>query len=1828
MKDIIILFSTLLLLINSLECGEQFIEHCIKCNETNPNLCDQCEDNYVPYFHNQLCLPCNHSYYGQFGCEKCYLYNNNQFKCSSKLCEKNYCLGLDGNCNSSPGCEKCNLGTCQKCYDNYYTLEDGKCVKCEKEKCESCFYQNGNKVCEKCRPHFFLRNGQCYPCHYFHNINGVCEICSDNITDFNNYNPKTWTCICFNHYTNGISEPCKECPNNCVHCAQNSNVCYQCEDGYALNFEKKCEKCNNNCIYCYINDQGNSICLICKSGFSVYDDKCIQKVENCTKYIKKENGEYECNACVKHYGLNSNKQCVQCPSNCINCQWIGGEQLSCSLCENYYIIGKDDTCVQCQNIDEIGRSSCIDCFYNKNESQYKCLKCSQNEYSLLNEQKCIKNSDYNLDYGCSSSKYVNNAYICLSCYSNYIYFTDTSNCRFYSYASLSMYCQKAMTKNIYYNRRTYYKYSCLNCITNTISSTYYSETLYDCSNECNTGYFLKNYQCFKCDNEEHGDINCLTESGCSYDDFYGFTCNKCKGGYYFINNKCSSCFENNSGCKKCDYTYYNGVQCKECMKGYYLNETTNLCEPNKCEEYPEITPGCLICNDKSIEYLQKSKCQDCKVGYFKTKEESCIYCKARKNGGPGCEICVNNEDINNNQLTGISCFYCPEGNALNQYGKCFKCKEELGQGCRTCKYIKNENNGSENLKCTECEILFSFDSEGNCIYNSIYYSLFDNFYLSNNDNYFKQDGKYIAITIDDCSYISIITNRISYEKCFNFCLKENFVFIVNFYYDDYPESLTNKTLFNDTLFIIALDRKKPFDLYDFLEKLEINDNSNYFSELKGDLKSLVLRAHMCLGNLGTGEKNQPKNLRKCRYADYDQINDQYECIACLDGYTLDKENKTCIQNIKLSLDIYPGLGNCSIENIGTKANPIYSCERCNNFYDSLVSSEKGVKYCAKYLINGYCFNSTGDTYYFDNNYNCTDCCPWDYISNYIPYYSNFYKRRICISSESEIIKVQEPPLGEYYKNKYIKAINGTCESNKFFTPDFKSCFSCSIIEGCKGNCKFSNRTFGFLSCEENGCKSGYLRSSQGECVPCNIINYGCYECHYDNNYPDDYKGLKRRRRFICDECEEGFIKAGDGQCHNCSELGFENCDVCKKDETNDGEYICVKCSDNYFLDEAGKCSICPDDTVKAITKNICIECYDKDYGIEGCLICTNNNNSIICQQCFDGLILYNNECLNISLHKELQAFPNCIKLFMDNDKYQCAQCYYSNYVLLTENNINRCVSHDFIPIYNTTLNKYCEKMINNGTEDYPKYSCEKCIDLIKDKTLIRLIYEANNTAFCDENKYDKMENCLEAVIKTIGGINIFSCLKCNEKYILKYDSEISGYVCQYDIEKEKCFVKYCKECELNNSHFCSNCSSINYHVNPITGSCVRKTEKIPSIIWKEISELSTNFHTKTINGKDYYGPTLTLIGIRYSQINPGHAFLLNIIYNPENSLLRNLEEQNETKIPMICEVKESVDENLSDANLVEYNCIGDLLKEQSYNLPKKLDDIRLEEDSIINTGILIKSNLNKINLDNIYSESKYSFEDLLTIATFTIDNIVNQTSKNYQFNFTLTGKINKQFQNDIFDLNLSFVEINHNASCKFNISENKKADLICDINLEEFSKYNSFSFFLTEYEDEEKIIIFSDISEIFLIVEKEEEIIVEEEVKKKDRTFAIILLSCAGFLVVTAIIITIVFLIKKKKVTIIEISSNVNMNDNNGNNLKNRNNNNIYNNNINNINNGNININNNNINLDKINQYQNDIDLNRRNEKKHKHKHRRKKDKKNLGEDSTNKKIKMNQSTE
>lgn len=56
---------------NSIECDGNIIEQCTKCDTgENSNKCSICEDGTFPFFHNLLCLPCNHSEYGISGCEK------------------------------------------------------------------------------------------------------------------------------------------------------------------------------------------------------------------------------------------------------------------------------------------------------------------------------------------------------------------------------------------------------------------------------------------------------------------------------------------------------------------------------------------------------------------------------------------------------------------------------------------------------------------------------------------------------------------------------------------------------------------------------------------------------------------------------------------------------------------------------------------------------------------------------------------------------------------------------------------------------------------------------------------------------------------------------------------------------------------------------------------------------------------------------------------------------------------------------------------------------------------------------------------------------------------------------------------------------------------------------------------------------------------------------------------------------------------------------------------------------------------------------------------------------------------------------------------------------------------------------------------------------------------------------------------------------------------------------------------------------------------------------------------------------------------------------
>ena len=169
---------------------------------------------------------------------------------------------------------------------------------------------------------------------------------------------------------------------------------------------------------------------------------------------------------------------------------------------------------------------------------------------------------------------------------------------------------------------------------------------------------------------------------------------------------------------------------------YTFYNEKDKCELNECQEYPEISPGCIICNDKLNEYKSNKKCQSCKYGYFMTKEETCVYCRSENYGGPACYECGYEVDKNGNEKDNIICKDCYlyekyrylyEGYYYDRYDysyifnsilssdvKCYNYKRNSSDNCLLYGSIKDKNN-IEKLTCTMCIPGYYFNSENKCI---------------------------------------------------------------------------------------------------------------------------------------------------------------------------------------------------------------------------------------------------------------------------------------------------------------------------------------------------------------------------------------------------------------------------------------------------------------------------------------------------------------------------------------------------------------------------------------------------------------------------------------------------------------------------------------------------------------------------------------------------------------------------------------------------------------------------------------------------------------------------------------------------------------------------------------------------------------------------------------------------------------------------------------------------------------------------------------------------------------------------------------------------------
>ena len=1472
---------------------------------------------------------------------------------------------------------------------------------------------------------------------------------------------------------------------------------------------------------------------------------------------------------------------------------------------------------------------------------YKCYRCINRDYTnVTNSYECIPNTEPNNIqlYGCLLGKYneVSNKYECNICKPEFIPILNDKNCRPPSMAGLNSICREAINigtetnpiyscikcKNPYHVNITDYRgasncyeginelvlcekgtkdslgnIQCTKCLGNFQFnfSEIYNKGI--CSDYCGVDGFKKNNFCYKC---EEGNPGCVSERGCEYISSNDqLNCNECKLGYFqYSYGQCFHCKEGSSACLEChiNNTYNNRFECDKCIDGYFVNPEKK-CQIIICEEHPEVTPGCIICNNKLDEYKSLGKCQACKRGYFKARDGTCIHCKANKNGGPACELCGYELNEEGNESDNIICKHCPDG-FLTSDGKCYRCEDELEYECEKCALKINDIEQKEKLICTSCMKESILSDSGHCIHFSSYadripfclaqYGYLEKNIINNNttfinsheedslennnnentNNIVKYEYKihstcygckqgYILIkntclplNISNCSLSSFFWNnqegnytdndlKENYYRCSSLCKASKYIRIsyyyevteqVKVYYEynvsvndnfniDNDNPLNSESDLSDNIIHDSIDNNnfdnniehsnntdwprekeliEAFEMKTFVYEVKIDELLHSSEENitnNSQIMNIISKSYLCLDNLGKGGIYSPENLRKCQKAKYIGNNDTYECIECINGYTLDDETKTCKQSIKINMNLRPGFSNCKVKNIGTESNPLYSCERCYNSQDFLVTSDTGAKFCLSNSgeLEG-CTEVYSDTTYLNNVYNCTYC-----DIGYISYYNIFFEKKTCQNIDqkpfkkrdvdSEIFDIFEPD-----KVDHVSSNNGTCENKKLFTPDDENCYACNNrtvgMVGCKGTCTFDLKKNITLKCEEGMCKTGFIEKTKGVCEPCETINEGCIECHYENNYPDGYFGFKRKRRFSCDQCDNGYLISEDGTCHHCSTLGFYNCKTCRNDIEHDNEIICIECQPGHFINDEGKCIRCDYNYIRG-KDNTCITCDDlENGGIEGCYSCNNVNNTPQCKECKSGYILLKNNytCLRISSNVELEELVHCQLAFLNNNNhYECAKCD-EKYALLEEDNQFKCFNQEYIDSINFGS---CEIYTNLGTDDKPKYSCSKCREseyYNNNYHLTRITYQENNTALCKyRSSYPSLENCTEATMIIEGGQEKLNCTKCIEDNILYYHKDSNMNICKYKYFEKQCVVKYCKTCMPGNNYFCSVCLPADYEVSPLTGGCIKKMEKSPEVYFKHIFRYQLNQY-KQIGGRIMNGPFFSLRGLTNSQINTGHAFLVLLTFKLQNyGRNRNLEENKNVKT--YCQIVESCDETDEEPNIADFDCIGDLEEEEELT-GYDLESIQESPDnnSTSNLNELVK--LTNLSALGEKKETKFKLKDFLDLAIFNLDNVNKIVSGDYHFDFTLNGKLNKELNKESINVQIPLNEIiNKTVNCTLNIKENKKADLKCNFNLEEYKdNYKEFSFKVTEVNDSANNPIYlSRINEVKLIHEDKEE---------------------------------------------------------------------------------------------------------------------------------------------
>ena len=839
-------------------------------------------------------------------------------------------------------------------------------------------------------------------------------------------------------------------------------------------------------------------------------------------------------------------------------------------------------------------------------------------------------------------------------------------------------------------------------------------------------------------------IECLNESECI----------TCKSNDYILTNK--KCFLKIPLC----LDYDDNGKCIECKIGYKVDENENICKIGigQCIQVDE-NGSCTTCEDnyrlsnnkcyKEIDncdiYEQDESCKKCKNG-FAFEENNKLECK----------------DISSFNIN----YYTKDG-GIN-YLKCDGEGEGKIKNCKICEY-QNSNN---QLICNECNENYVLKDE----INNICYSkeLFEN-----DKKYYYEDSLHIKTcskTINECKECEKNNENVLCTKCndnyffvngdYLNCINKNEITPIDeYFYDEqvfgYFYCLSNN---------LITDCKKCNNIDSCLL---CRDGFTFISDDKN-----ICKDKNDLGNKYFIDENDNTIYRKCN--DYinncDTCLSKDICLTCVNQYGLYNDRARCVsvadkKYYKKDDNLYY-LCSESIDNCNECTSET-ECLNCINNYD---------------LIGEVCLPIIEHCESYDNNRKCIQC-------------SRGYK----IVNNGDICKIEIDNcirLSDNYKC-------AECEDNYRLSDNvcYKKINNCDIYEEDE-NCKKCKNGYAFeenirLVCKNINTFEEYYTIDGISYYKCdgigdNRINK-CKKCEYNNN------------ELICKECKTNFVMKDDeyDKCYskelflNDKKYFFENSfnvktcskviDNCKECEKKNGDVICTKCENNYFLvdDDYNNCKPESEIPIEEYylndNKDHYYSCGNNKYNsIDNCKKCNKKNS---CYLCKEGYTFINNiksfcekiedlgnhyipDVKDISLYRKCSYYiPYCDTC---SSKDLCLSCLNQHGLY---NDKSKCVyinDENYFKNSRDGLYYLCSNSIKNCEKCVDKNKCNYCINgyikINNDRSTCHLMSDINIDEYYvdpnDNNMYMKcssyIDNCLRCEYEK-------GCKICKYGYILLND---------------------------------------------------------------------------------------------------------------------------------------------------------------------------------------------------------------------------------------------------------------------------------------------------------------------------------------------------------------------------------------------------------------------------------------------------------------------------